>query len=74
MYIAKDVVIAVDSTGIKVSNRGIKEKWNGIKRKGFIKFHIAIDTKTGKILAIDVTKENVSDGARAIPLIYRISF
>jgi len=28
---AKDVVIAVDSTGIKVSNRGIKEKWNGIK-------------------------------------------
>jgi hypothetical protein len=74
--IAKDVTIAVDSTGIKVSNRGewIKEKWNGIKRKGFIKFHIAIDTKTGKILAIDVTKENVSDGARAIPLIYRISF
>jgi len=45
-----------------------------IKRKGFIKFHIAIDTKTGKILAIDVTKENLSDGARAIPLIYRISF
>jgi len=69
-----DVVIAVDSTGIKVSNRGIKEKWNGIKRKGFIKFHIAIDTKTGKILAIDVTKENLSDGAIAIPLIYRISF
>jgi Transposase DDE domain. len=61
----------VDSTGIKVSNRGewIKEKWNGSKRKGFIKFHIAIDTRTGKILSIDVTRENVSDGAKAIPLI-----
>jgi Transposase DDE domain. len=67
--IAKDVTIAVDSTGIKVSNRGIREKWYGIKRRGFIKFHIAVDVKTGKILAIDVTKENVSDGARAIPLI-----
>jgi len=42
--IAKDVTIAVDSTGIKVSNRGewIKEKWNGIKRKGFIKFHLQL--------------------------------
>jgi hypothetical protein len=39
------------------------------KRKGFIKFHIAIDTRTGKILSIDVTRENVSDGAKAIPLI-----
>ena len=71
---AKDVTIAVDSTGIKVSNRGIKEKWNSSKRKGFIKFHIAIDTRTGKILSIDVTRENVSDGAKAIPLVDRISF
>jgi hypothetical protein len=67
----KDVVIAVDSTGIKVSNRGewIREKWYNTKRKGFIKFHIAVDTKTSKILSIDVTKENITDGARAIPLI-----
>ena|GEM_PF-1890507 len=64
------VVIPVDSTGIKVSNRRewTKERWNSSKRKGFIKFHIAIDTRTGKILAIDVTKENVSDGAKTIPL------
>jgi len=69
---AKDVTIAVDSTGIKVSNRveWIKEKWYGTKRRrGFIKFHIAVNVKTGKILSIDVTKENISDGARAIPII-----
>jgi hypothetical protein len=58
----KDVTIAVDSTGIKVSNRGewIRKKWK-VKR-GFIKVHIAVDTKTKQILAIEVTKEDVGDG------------
>ena len=58
----KDVTIAVDSTGIKVSNRGewIRKVWK-VKR-GFIKVHIAVDTKTKQILAIEVTKENVGDG------------
>src|SRR3972149_7728745 len=58
----KDVTIAVDSSGIKVSNRGewIRKKWK-IKR-GFIKVHIAVDTKTKQILAIEVTREDVGDG------------
>src|SRR3990170_881673 len=58
----KDVTIAVDSSGIKVSNRGewIRKKWK-VKR-GFIKVHIAVDTQTKQILAIEVTKEDVSDG------------
>jgi len=58
----KDVTIAVDSSGIKVSNRGewIHKKWK-VKR-GFIKIHIAVDTKTRQILAIEVTKEDVGDG------------
>jgi hypothetical protein len=58
----KDVTIAVDSTGIKVSNRGewIRKKWK-VKR-GFIKVHIAVDTKTKQILAIEVTREDVGDG------------
>ena len=58
----KDVTIAVDSSGIKVSNRGewIHKKWK-VKR-GFIKVHIAVDTKTKQILAIEVTKEDVGDG------------
>ena len=58
----KDVTIAVDSTGIKVSNRGewIHKKWK-VKR-GFIKVHIAVDVKTKQILAIEVTREDVGDG------------
>ena len=58
----KDVTIAVDSSGIKVTNRGewIHKKWR--VQRGFIKMHIAVDTKTKQILAIEVTKENVGDG------------
>jgi len=58
----KDVTIAVDSSGIKVSNRGewIHKKWK-VKR-GFIKVHIAVDTMTKQILAIEVTREDVGDG------------
>ena len=58
----RDVTIAVDSTGIKVSNRGewIHKKWK-VKR-GFIKVHIAVDVKTKQILAIEVTREDVGDG------------
>lgn len=47
-----DIVIAVDSTGIKVTNRGewILDKWKNKKiRKGFIKIHVAVDIKTKKI-------------------------
>lgn len=59
--IDKDVTIAVDSSGIKVSNRGewIHKKWR--VQRGFIKMHIAVDTKTKQILAIEVTKEDVGD-------------
>jgi hypothetical protein len=57
----KDVTIVVDSSGIKVSNRGewIRKKWK-VKR-GFIKVHIAVDTRTKQILSMEVTRENVSD-------------
>jgi hypothetical protein len=65
----RDVTIAVDSSGIKVSNRGewIRHKWK-VKR-GFIKVHIAVDTKTRQILAIEVTREDVSDGRMLEPLV-----
>lgn len=63
-------IIAVDSTGIKVSNRGewIHNKWNQ-KRKGFIKIHVAVNVKTKQIVSMEVTKEDVSDGKMLKPLI-----
>ena len=55
-------VIAIDSTGIKVTNRGewIRHKWN-IKR-GYLKIHIAVDIKKKRILSLQVTSEQVHDG------------
>ena len=60
-----NIVIAVDSTGIKVTNRGewILDKWkNKRKRKGFIKIHLAVNIKIKKIVSMIVTKEDVHDG------------
>ena len=58
----EDFVIAVDSSGVKVSNRGewIRHKWK--VRKGWIKVHIAVDVKTKEVVSIEITDESVGDG------------
>ncbi len=58
-----DIIIAIDSTGIKVTNRGqwMQEKWQ-LKKKGYIKIHVAVDIKTKEILALEITDEKVHDG------------
>ena len=55
-------LIAIDSTGIKVTNRGewIRHKWN-VKRV-YLKIHLAVDIKKKKILSVQVTSEKVHDG------------
>ena len=55
-------IIAIDSTGIKVTNRGewIRHKWN-VKR-GYLKIHVAVDIKKKRILSLQVTSEQVHDG------------
>jgi hypothetical protein len=57
-----DIVIALDSTGIKVSNRGewIHHKWN--VRRGYLKIHVAVDIRNKKIVSMKVTSEEVYDG------------
>ena len=68
-----DLVIAVDASGIKVSNRGdwIRSKWK--VRRGFLKIHIAVDVKRKKILALKVTDERVGDGRMLQPLVEEAS-
>lgn len=58
------IVIALDSTGIKVTNRGqwMQEKWHIKKKKGYLKIHVAVNIKTKEILALEVTDEKVHDG------------
>jgi transposase len=59
-----DIIVSIDSTGIKVTNRGqwMDEKWNTQNRKGYLKIHVAVDIKTKEILALEVTDEKVHDG------------
>ena len=55
-------MIALDSTGIKVANRGewMRHKWH--VRKGYLKIHVAVDIKKKRILSLEVTSEEVHDG------------
>ncbi|HXT83941.1 MAG TPA: IS5 family transposase [Verrucomicrobiae bacterium] len=61
-------IIAIDSTGIKVTNRGqwMRDKWKIKNKKGYLKIHIAVNVKTKKILSMQVTYEHVHDG-KALP-------
>jgi hypothetical protein len=60
---AEYIVIAVDSTGIKVTNRGqwMEDKWHLKNKQGYLKIHIAVNVKTKNILSIKVTDEHVHD-------------
>jgi len=63
--IGNDIVIALDSTGIKITNRGewLPHKWN--VRKGYLKIHVvAVDIKEKKIVSLEVTSEEIHDDNR----------
>ena len=67
--LGEHIVIAVDSSGMKISNRGewIRDRWK--TRKGWIKVHIAVDVKTKRLLALELTDERVGDGRMLKPLV-----
>lgn len=60
--IGDNIVVALDSTGMKVSNRGewMREKWK--VHRGWIKVHVAVDVKTKRLLAMEMTDERSGDG------------
>jgi len=59
----KPIAIAVDASGVKVTNRGewMREVWK--RRRGWIKVHIAVNTKTKEIVALEVTDERTGVNA-----------
>lgn len=65
------VVVAVDSTGIKVTNRSewLRKNWKDKERKGWIKVHIVVDAKTKELLALEVTDEKTADCEMFKPLL-----
>ena len=44
--LGNDIVIALDSTGIKVANRGewMQHKWH-VRKKGYLKIHVAVASR-----------------------------
>ena len=62
------VVVALDSSGIKVTNRGewMREKWK--IHRGWIKVNLSVNVKTKEIVGIKVTDETVSDGSNFVSL------
>ena len=62
-----DFIVAIDSTGIKVTNRGewLREK-HGKKRKGWLKIHVVIDVKEKRLIGLRVTDERVGDRKSSI--------
>ena len=71
--VGNDIVIALDSTGIKVANRGewMRHKWH--IRKGYLKIHITVDIKKKRILSLEVTSEEVHDGRMLKNLVDNVS-
>lgn len=71
----RELVAAVDSTGMKVTNRGDwlrkKHGYDGkdTKRRGWLKVHVAVDVVTKKLLSIEVTDERTTDHEMLEPLI-----
>jgi hypothetical protein len=70
-----DVVIAIDASGIKVTNRGEwrRQLWGDKSKRGYLKIHVAVDTKTKQILAMEVTDERTGDSKMFKPLVERAS-
>jgi len=71
--LGSDIVIALDSTGIKVANRGewMRHKWH-VKR-GYLKIHVAVDIRKKKIVSMEVTSEEVHEGGMLKKLVDRAS-
>jgi len=62
----RDLWIAIDASGISVTNRGewmrkIHRKGKITECKGFLKIHVAVDIETKEVVALEVTKEHVGD-------------
>ncbi len=49
----------------------MSDKWN-IKKKGYLKIHVAVNIKTKEILALEVTDEKVHDGKMMKKLVNQV--
>ena len=68
------VRLLVDSTGVKLSGPGewLVEKHGTQRRRAWRKLHLAVDGKTGMIVASTLTSKEVDDAAELGPLLDQV--
>ncbi len=68
------VHLLVDSTGVKLSGPGewLVEKHGTKRRRAWRKLHLAVDAKTGAIVASTLTSKEVDDAAELGPLLDQV--
>src|SRR5918993_1282550 len=68
------VHLLVDSTGVKLSGPGewLVEKHGTKRRRAWRKLHLAVDAKTGTIVASTLTSKEVDDAAELGPLLDQV--
>ena len=67
----QDFVVVLDSSGLKVTNRGewLRRKWGKRPRRGWVKIHVAFDLKSKQVVELEVTDERTPDCKKAIELV-----
>ena len=68
------VHLLVDSTGLKLSGAGewLVEKHGTSRRRSWRKLHIGVDADTGRIVAAQLTTNDVDDGSQVGPLLDQV--
>ena len=64
----------MDSTGLKLDGPGewLGEKHGTKKRRSWRKLHLGVDADTGEIVAVELTRSDVDDGAPVGPLLDQV--
>jgi hypothetical protein len=67
--------LLVDSTGLKLGGAGdwLVEKHGTSRRRSWRKLHIGIDAGSGEIVAVEVTRKEITDGSRTGALLDQLA-
>jgi hypothetical protein len=68
----KGIIISIDSSGLKVHNRGEWIRHKHRVRRGYLKIHFAVNPKTREIIDLESTTEELHDNRVFRPLLRRI--
>ena len=67
--------LLVDSTGLRLSGPGewLVEKHGARRRRAWRKLHLGVDADTGRIVASELTTNDVDDGSQVGPLLDQVA-